>query len=163
FGPDFPLEAYVAEVMARADAEREGVGVPLKIGAVELLDLLDAACIPRAIATSSSHRTVALTLRSSGIWPRFDAVIAAGDYARGKPNPDPFLAAAERLGVAPESCLALEDSHNGVRAASAAGMMTVMAPDLLPPTDEMRRLCHAVVESLHDVCAMIEAEGAARL
>jgi len=76
--------------------------------------------------------------------------------ARGKPNPDPFLTAAGRLGVAARDCLALEDSHNGVRAAHAAGMMTVMVPDLLEPTDEMREKCLAIAESLHHVREMID-------
>ena len=71
--------------------------------------------------------------------------------SRGKPHPDPFLRAAERLGVEPEFCVALEDSYNGVRAASGAGMMTIMVPDLLPPTSEMRELCVGIVEDLHAV------------
>ena len=83
--------------------------------------------------------------------------MARGDYARGKPAPDPFLKAAERLGVASELCVALEDSHNGVRAASAAGMMTVMVPDLLEPTDEIRSLCVHVAADLHDVGEVISA------
>ncbi len=61
---------------------------------------------------------------------------------RGKPHPDLYLKAAENLGVAPEYCLALEDSHNGVRAAHAAGCLPIMVPDLLEATDEMRRLLH---------------------
>ncbi len=154
FGPDFPLEALHADVTARLHAACE-VGVALKAGVVELLDHLDAAEVPRAIATSSSHASVKRTLGPSGILPRFDAVVAAGDYARGKPNPDPFLTAAARLGIAPEHCLALEDSHNGVRAAHAAGMMTVMVPDLLQATDEMREKCLAIAESLHHVREMI--------
>lgn len=81
----------------------------------ELLDHLSAAEIPGAIATSSSHRAIQHTLGPSGILPRFKIVVAAGDYASGKPSPDPFLAAAGRLGVDPAACLALEDSHNGVR------------------------------------------------
>jgi HAD superfamily hydrolase (TIGR01509 family) len=158
FGDDFPLEDLLAEVSAGARAACE-VGVALKAGVLELLDHLDAAAIPRAIATSSSHAAVQRTLGPSGILPRFDAVVAAGDYPRGKPNPDPFLIAAARLGVAPELCLALEDSHNGVRAAHAAGMMTVMVPDLLEPTDEMREKCHAIAESLHHVREMIDAQA----
>ena len=75
-------------------------------------------------------------------------------------NPDPFLTAASRLGVPAQDCLALEDSHNGVRAAHAAGMMTVMVPDLLEPTDEMRGKCHAIAQSLHHVREMIEGAGA---
>ncbi len=80
-----------------------------------------------------------------------------GDYAAGKPAPDPFLKAAERLGVEARACLALEDSHAGVRSASSAGMMTIMVPDLLEPTDEIRGLCTAVVPSLHEVRGLILA------
>jgi HAD superfamily hydrolase (TIGR01509 family) len=158
FGPDFPLEALHADVNTRIHAACE-VGVALKSGVIELLDHLDAAAVPRAIATSSSHAAVQRTLGPSGILPRFDTVVAAGDYARGKPNPDPFLTAAARLDTAPEDCLALEDSHNGVRAAHAAGMMTVMVPDLLEATDEMREKCLAIAESLHHVRDMIGRPG----
>ncbi len=162
FGDDFPLEAYLAEVSAGARAACE-VGVALKAGVLELLDHLDAAKIPRAIATSSSHAAVQRTLGPNGVLPRFDAIVAAGDYPRGKPNPDPFLTAAAKLGAPPHLCLALEDSHNGVRAAHAAGMMTVMVPDLLEATDEMREKCHAIAESLHHVRDMIDAQGTAGL
>jgi beta-phosphoglucomutase-like phosphatase (HAD superfamily) len=82
---------------------------------------------------------------------RFHAVVAHGDYLLGKPNPDPYLKAAERLGKSPENCLALEDSYNGVRSAAAAGMMTIMVPDLIQPTDEIRKLCLTVVQDLHEV------------
>ena len=126
----------------------------------EILDLLDERGLPRAIATSSSHNSVLSHLRAGDILHRFGAVIARGDYARGKPYPDPFLKAAEAIGVAPGDCLALEDSHNGVRAAHAAGMMTVMVPDLLEPTEEMRALCVHIAESLHHVCDLITAGGA---
>jgi beta-phosphoglucomutase-like phosphatase (HAD superfamily) len=155
FGPDFPLEALEAEMTVHVRAAL-AIGVALKTGVLELLDYLDAAKIPRAIATSSSHGAVERTLGPNGILPRFGAIVAAGDYPRGKPNPDPFLAAAARLGVSPEDCLALEDSHNGVRAAHAAGMMTVMVPDLLAPTDEMREKTHAIAESLHHVRQMMD-------
>ena len=67
--------------------------------------------------------------------------------------------AAERLGVEPRLCLALEDSHNGVRSASAAGMMTVMVPDLLDPTDEIRALCAFVAHDLHEVRRVILASS----
>jgi HAD superfamily hydrolase (TIGR01509 family) len=160
FGPEFPLDALYVEVTARVHAACEA-GVALKAGVREILDHLDAAKIPRAICTSSGHAAVQRTLGPSGILPRFDAVIAAGDYPRGKPNPDPFLTAASRLGVAPRDCLALEDSHNGIRAAHAAGMMTVMVPDLLEATDEMREKTLAIAESLHHVLELIDREGVA--
>jgi HAD superfamily hydrolase (TIGR01509 family) len=158
FGPDFPLEAFFGEVTERVHAACE-VGVALKTGVTELLDALDARRTPRAIATSSSHAAVQRTLGPSGIVPRFDAIVAAGDYARGKPSPDPFLTAARRLGVDPVHCLALEDSHNGVRAAHAAGMMTVMVPDLLEATDEMHGKCVAIMDSLHHVREALQRQA----
>jgi beta-phosphoglucomutase-like phosphatase (HAD superfamily) len=87
---------------------------------------------------------------------RFHAVIGHGDYVASKPSPDPFLTAAKRLGVDPALCLALEDSHNGVRSASAAGMMTIMVPDLIPATDEIQGLCTLVVDDLHAVRLLLE-------
>jgi HAD superfamily hydrolase (TIGR01509 family) len=127
----------------------------LKPGALELLDLLDRLGLPRAIATTSSRPTVQRHLEAHDLVGRFHHIVAHGDYARHKPAPDPFLKAAEQLGVAPELCLALEDSHNGVRAAAAAGMMTVMVPDLLPPTEEIRGLCTHIVLDLHEVHRLI--------
>jgi HAD superfamily hydrolase (TIGR01509 family) len=127
----------------------------LKAGVVELLDFLDEAGLPRAIATSSRHEDVQFNLGAQGLLDRFETIIARGDYSRGKPYPEPFLKAAERLGVAPELCVALEDSYNGVRAAAGAGMMTIMVPDLLPPTAEMEELCVCIVEDLHKVGALI--------
>ena len=137
-------------VNALIDAE-----LRLKTGVIELLDHLDALKLPRAIATSSRHQTVERYLASHDLRGRFDAVIAQGDYARGKPFPDPYLKAAERLGLAPEDCIALEDSHHGVRAAASAGMMTIMVPDLVAPTDEMEALCVTIARDLHVVRSLI--------
>ena len=123
----------------------------LKTGVVELLDWLDAHRLPRAIATSSQHEHVHRNLAIHDLADRFHAVVADGDCAHGKPNPHPFLKAAERLGVPPEHCLALEDSPHGVRAASAAGMMTIMVPDLIQPSDEIRGRCVRVARDLHEV------------
>ncbi len=152
FGEDFDNDAFEVEVSRRIRAELT-VGATLKTGVVELLDLLGAMGLPCAVATSSSHETARRHL--APIWARFATVVAAGDYACGKPNPDPFLVAAHRLAVDPRSCLALEDSHNGVRAAHAAGMMTIMVPDLLDATEEMRGLCVVVASTLHDVREML--------
>jgi HAD superfamily hydrolase (TIGR01509 family) len=159
FGPDFPLDRYRAEERRQIDlllAE----GIALKAGVLEILDHLDRRSIPRAVATSSSRRSAREHLTHNGVHGRFTAIVAREDVERHKPNPDPFLKAAALLGVAPEHCLALEDSHNGVRAAHAAGMMTVMVPDLLEPTDEMHAKCVAIAESLHHVIALIDQTSA---
>jgi HAD superfamily hydrolase (TIGR01509 family) len=150
FGEVFPVDEFLAAWVAHFWLIAES-RLQLKPGVVELLDALDELNLPRAIATSSSHHTVEHHLGAHALAGRFDAVVGHGDYAAGKPAPDPFLKAAEQLGVEPNLCLALEDSHNGVRSAFAAGMMTVMVPDLLPPTDAIRGLCTFIAGNLHEV------------
>jgi HAD superfamily hydrolase (TIGR01509 family) len=113
--------------------EEAAAGIALKAGVVEILDALDAAALPRAIATSSSLQAVHQSLGRHGLVERFHALITRDVQTLGKPHPEPFLKAAMRSGVDPADCLALEDSHNGVRAAASAGMMTVMVPDMLDP------------------------------
>ena len=155
FGENFDVEAYLEGAATRFHATFNAENM-LKAGVIELLDELDRIGLPKAIATSSPHEAVRHHLGPSGLIDRFQAVIARSDYVNGKPAPDPFLTAAAALGVAPEHCLALEDSHNGVRAAHAAGMMTVMVPDLLEPNEEMHDKCVHIAESLHAVMALLQ-------
>lgn len=150
FGAGFDFDSVWADASARFHALADAQ-LCLKAGVLEMLDALDQAAIPRAIATSSRRASVDHHLALHALAHRFPVIVAQGDYARGKPAPDPYLKAAERLGIAPGLCLALEDSHNGVRAAAAAGMMTVMVPDLLDPTEEMHRLCVRIARDLHEV------------
>ena len=154
FGPAFPVDDFITVWLQHFGAIA-ATRLALKPGVVELLDLLEESRLPKAIATSSSHATVQNHLAAHNLVGRFEAIVGAGDYARGKPAPDPFLVAAARLAVTPDACLALEDSHNGVRSASAAGMMTVMVPDLLPATAEIRALCSLVVADLHRVRELV--------
>lgn len=154
FGEDFRFEDFHAAW--RRHFWRVAENRPaMKAGVPELLDLLDQLRLPRAIATSSSRTTVERHLAAHGLTARFDALVCRGDYETGKPAPDPFLTAAERLGVEPRFCLALEDSHIGVRSAAAAGMMTVMAPDLMEPTQDISALCVRVARDLHEVCDLV--------
>jgi HAD superfamily hydrolase (TIGR01509 family) len=112
--------------------------------------------LPRAIATSSPHYRVHHHLTAHDLAGRFQTIVGHRDYAASKPAPDPFLKAPELLGIEPALCLALEDSHNGVRSASSAGMTTIMVPDLLEPTEEMRGLCTFVARDLHEVRRLIQ-------
>lgn len=155
-GADFPADALREAAHDKLHTAMAG-GTYLKPGVAELLDALDAWAMPRAIATSSTHNAVAANLLAHEMEDRFHHIIAHGDYANGKPAPDPFLLAAERIGVAPDLCVALEDSHHGVRSASAAGMMTIMVPDLLEATEEMRGLCARIAADMHEVQAILQA------
>jgi len=78
--------------------------------------------------------------------------------ARAKPHPDVYLEAARRLGVAPERCIAFEDSNVGLTAAHAAGTMAIMVPDTLPPSPEIRAKCLKVVPDLHAALRLLQAE-----
>jgi HAD superfamily hydrolase (TIGR01509 family) len=150
YGPDFPLADFYAH-WHRYLAARWAEDVPVKPGVTEFLDHLSARGLPAAVATSSGRRTATDHLGRAGIFERFAAIVTSDDITHGKPHPEPFLLAAERLSVAPAACLALEDSYNGVRAAHAAGMVTIMVPDLLAPIAEIEALCFAVIDDLDGV------------
>ncbi|WP_091743009.1 HAD family hydrolase [Phenylobacterium immobile] len=154
FGADFDMPAWDAAMRAEAQA-MYAMGIALKTGVVELLDHLDQLGLPRAVATSSSRATLQASLDPHALTSRFQAIITRESVTQHKPHPAPYLAAAKALGVDPADCLALEDSHNGVRSASAAGMMTVMVPDLLDPTEEIRGLCVRVAADLHEVRGLL--------
>lgn len=159
FGPGFPLDRFREHEAAEIDAAM-AAGVCLKAGVIELVDQLDQLGMPYAIATSSTRETAHRHMTEHALLERFRTIVAREDVPRHKPFPDPFLEAAARIGVDPTACLALEDSHNGVRAAHAAGMMTVMVPDLLEATAEMRGLCVHVAETLHEIAGMLTGERA---
>jgi HAD superfamily hydrolase (TIGR01509 family) len=150
YGETFAWEVYRAEFL-RVVQERFASGVPLKPGAEDLVEHIDALGLKRAIATSASRETAHRHLSRSALDGRFAVVVTSDDVQRPKPEPDVFLEAAARLGVAPAACLAVEDSPHGVEAALAAGMATVMVPDTVAPTDEHVRRCRGVLATLRDV------------
>lgn len=125
------LKATVEELLAETDeifprilAERLA---PMP-GLVELLDALEQHAIPKAIATSSRRSFVERVLGMFNFQPRFSPILTSEDITHGKPHPEIYLKAAERLGIMPGQMLVLEDSQNGCRAAVAAGAITVGVP-----------------------------------
>ena len=158
YGESFPLPEINRAYAARRD-EILSAGLPLKSGAVELLDALRGTGCPMAIVTSSSRRTAEAHLRLAGIRERFETILTCDDVVRGKPSPDLYLLAASRLGVRPEFCVAVEDSNHGVTAAHAAGTITLMVPDMAPPTDETRARCAAIVPDLGAVLEVLRERG----
>jgi HAD superfamily hydrolase (TIGR01509 family) len=159
YGADFDLDRfrslYSGHVRRLLD-ER----IPVKTGVVELLDLLDRLGLPRAVATSAARETVEHHLGRAGLLERFHAIATRDDVEHAKPAPDIYLEAARRLGVTPAHCVALEDSGVGLTAAHAAGMMAVMVPDILQPTDEIRAKAVHVAANLHEVVRLIEPTAA---
>lgn len=123
-------ERFHARVFAAFQRELEAVS-----GAAEVLKGLAEAGVPYCVASSGSHERIRVGHRKTGLdaWFRDENIFSAEDVGRGKPEPDLFLYAASRMGVAPERCVVVEDSRLGVQAAVATGMdvygFTAMSPE----------------------------------
>ncbi|MEU8177728.1 HAD family phosphatase [Microbispora hainanensis] len=120
-----PGAQAVEAMLTDAFTGRLKKGVTTLPGAVALLEALRAARIPAALVSASPRPVVDLVLETVG-GHRFRLSVAAGDSARNKPAPDPYLAAAARLGVDPAACVAIEDSPTGVASARSAGCAVIV-------------------------------------
>ncbi len=135
----------LAEAVIAAMADRYRAAVPLLPGAVAAVTAL-AGRWPLGVASSSPPALIAAVLAAAGVADRFRAVVSSEEVPRGKPAPDVYLAAADRLGADPARCVAIEDSANGLRAAAAAGMTVVAVPNPhFPPPPDALALAAATV------------------
>ena len=151
YGPDFPYKAVDTRWSAHYHARLAEGPVPVKAGARDLLEFLASRRVPVALVTSTRRVTAVEKLERTRLLAFFQKLICGGETEQGKPNPDPYLAAAGGLDLSPTSCWALEDSANGVRAAHDAGCTVYQVPDLVAPTEELREIGHRIVTTLHDV------------
>ena len=157
FGDDFPVAEFRARWSRLWKTHVEVSGIPVKPGLSELLSFLDRYQLPAAVATSSDQEYASLSLRSAGLEERFNHVITGDQVLYGKPAPDIYLEAARRLGVTASRCVAVEDSDAGVVAASAAGMIALLIPDLKPPSPEASSAAYCVLHSLYDAKDLISS------
>lgn len=132
-------------------------GVPVKAGAYALLDYLKAHGYKIGMATSTPYATVMEHLTRTEMLKYFDTVVTGDMVRHGKPDPEIYLLAAKRLDVEPTACIGVEDSMSGVRAIHAAGMKTVMIPDLIPPTPEIENILWKKCTSLIDIISILES------
>jgi len=143
-------EEISAEVVRRMEA-RYRERLPLIEGAREAVERL-AARWPLGLASSSNRPLIDAVLELAGLRDHFRATVSSEEVPRGKPAPDVYLEAARRLGVDPERCAAIEDSHSGIRSAKAAGMLVVAVPNpSFPPGDDALAEADVVLESLGDL------------
>jgi HAD superfamily hydrolase (TIGR01509 family) len=131
--PDTPEQINGAVVGLMLDAYSEHL--PLIDGAVAAVRRL-AAAYPLAVASSSNRPLIDAVLHAAGLEQAFAATVSSEEVAHGKPAPDVYLEAARRLGVEAARCAAVEDSHGGIRSASAAGMRVIAIPNRSYPPDE---------------------------
>ena len=131
-------------------------GVEPKPGLLETLGAIKARGLKIGLATATPEHRARKYLRMVQAEAYFDAVTCADMVKKGKPQPDIYLLACERTGVAPANALAVEDAPTGIRAAHAARCLPVLVPDQDQPDEELRALCFAVVPSLLDVIPLID-------
>ena len=151
FGADFPFEERQKDLSRIYHEQADGGKLPMKPGIFSLLKELNEAGIKTAVASSTRKAVVEQELRDAGLRDLFGCVIGGDMLKRSKAAPDIYLMACEAIGVHPAEAFAIEDSYNGVRSASAAGMRPLMVPDLARPTAEMEELAEAVLSSLMEV------------
>ena len=157
YGDGFRIEEFRQHYSGHTRRLLE-TGIPLKPGVVELLDFLAGHGLPLAVATSAARSTAEHHLGRAGLLERFGAVATRDDVEHPKPHPGVYLEAARRLGVAPERCIAFEDSNVGLAAAHAAGAMAFMVPDILQPLPVIRAKCVQVMPDLHEALRLLQAE-----
>ena len=148
--PDLDFDEFDVRVrrlfLSRYDKGR----LPVKPGVREILAGLRERRIPLALASSTRTETVKRELEEAGFLGCFDTVIGGDLVTRSKPDPEIFLTAASRLGAEPADCFVIEDSFNGIRAASAGGFRPIMVPDMLPPDAEMEEKAELIAADLFE-------------
>ena len=122
--------------------------LPEKPGLPEILNYMKEQGFKMAIASGSRLEMIKHNLQKAGIENYFEVIASGHEVERGKPEPDVFLLAVERLGLNPKECYVIEDGVNGVKAGIAAGCDTIMVPDLIQPDDELKEKCCGVYNSL---------------
>lgn len=132
-------------------------GLPLKKGVRELLAYLKEQGYTIGLASSSTLQYILNGLRQAELIDYFQVIVSGENLQRSKPEPDIYLMACEKLGVRPAEAYAIEDSYNGIRSASRAGMQPMMVPDLLPVTAEMRELGAMTFANLLEVKQYLQA------
>lgn len=156
YGADFPYWALADEGKRRYLDRVKQEGIPVKPGLYEVLSYLKGNGVKIALATSTSRQTAEFNLQSAKVTDYFDALVCGDDVKNGKPHPEVFLTAASRLNAKPASCVAYEDSINGIKSAHAAGMKNVMVPDYLQPTAEILPMIDCLCDSLEKSIPFLE-------
>lgn len=155
FGEDFDYYAVHSKRIELMDKYIEENGIEAKPGAELMLAYLKENGYRVALATATGYERTKEYLERLGLFKYFDEIVCAAMVECGKPAPDIYLYAAEKLGLRPQECIALEDSQNGIKSASSAGCKTVMVPDLDEPADEIKPLLYDVADGLVDVIRIL--------
>lgn len=163
FGNGADIEKINSEFNDEFNTLIETEGLDIKSGLMELLEYLDIHNIKKAVATSTSRNKAEYLLKKVDIFHRFDAFVCGNEVKNGKPNPEVFLKAAEKLGVSKNECIILEDSENGIKAAYAANIPVILIPDIKIPCDEVKKMAYKQLRTLHDVIWLLQMDSTPKL
>ncbi|MGD0173605.1 MAG: HAD family phosphatase [Anaerolineales bacterium] len=155
YGADIPYDSIYIRKLALVDEIIATEGIPQKPGLRLFLAAVDSLGLRKAVATSTDRERAIYKLNVAGVKARFETFAGGDDVAHGKPAPDIFLLAAQRLGVPPEECLVFEDSDPGVLAARAAGMRVVVIPDQKPPSAEAAAAAWRILPDLNQAAEFL--------
>jgi len=147
----FPFDEARARARVLSTERRAREGFLVKPGVQQLLARLAQHAVPAAVASSTHRDEVERRLSMTQLHSQFAAITGGDEVQHGKPAPDIFLLAAERLGVEPQQCVVFEDVEHGAHGALAAGMQVVIVPDLKQPSPDIQIRCLAVLPTLEHV------------
>ena len=155
-GDDFPYDEFRKKAHDYSFEYFDRYGVPVKDGVRIALQYLKENGYKIAVATSTRRASAMHHFEQTGLKEYFDDFVCGDEVENSKPAPDIFLKAAQKLKVSPEKCMVIEDSPNGLKAASAAGMVPVMVPDLVPPDEYLSKLFVYQLTSLAQLPQLLE-------
>ena len=147
YGSDFDSEAFLERTSELFQEIEEKDGIPLLPYAKEILTYLKSR-YRLALASSTRGPTVERQLRTAGVIDFFESRTTGEQVEHSKPNPEIYLMACKSIGMKPEECAAIEDSLNGIRSAHAAGLHPLMVIDKIQPTEEIKKMCEYIFDSL---------------
>lgn len=153
---DFDYNKVRNKRLELMNAYIEENGLEKKKGLDELLVYLQEHHYKCAVATATSYDRTERYLIQLDLMKYFDAIVCPPMIQNGKPDPEIYLTAAEKLQLPPEQCLALEDSPNGILSAYRAGCKPVMVPDLAPPDEATKEMLYACVDNLANVIPLLD-------
>lgn len=143
--------------MQRYLAVVEHQAIPVKSGIIALLEWLQSQKIPMVVATSTHNALAHKKLQLAGLAHYFSHITSGDEVINGKPAPEIYLLAAQRLHISPEQCLAFEDSNNGVKSAIAANMTVLQIIDLVEPDTDTRALGHHIFNTMDEASTFLKA------
>lgn len=156
FGPTYPYDRVCKEKVELQLEYYRTHDIPMKPGLLHILEYAKEQGILCAVASSSPRKLIEYLLKKTAIDSFFTVVQSGEEAAHGKPEPDIFLMACDKAGIAPEDALVLEDSESGILAAHAAGIPSVWIPDLVTIPEEVQQLAWQCCQRLDEVPARLE-------